>query len=84
MALCFATFQGWGRDATLRTGATRRRDAAGANWRQEWDECFSDDVSEPAAFRAAYQEVMTIFSRDIGLNSERPGKWVGDYPADAT
>lgn len=65
---CFATYTGWGQDATLRTRFERRRDARPKDWNAEWEECFSREPTEPSAVRAAYQRVMEAFSRDIGVN----------------
>ena len=67
--LCFETYTGWGRDASLRTHFERRRDARGKEWNREWEAFFGDDVSDPNAIRAAYQDVMEAFSQDIGVHT---------------
>lgn len=66
--LCFETYTGWGRDASLRTHFERRREARGKEWNGDWEIYFSDDVSDPNAIRAAYQHVMELFTRDIGVH----------------
>ncbi len=68
MSLCFATYQGWGVDAKLRTHFERRRDAH-PEWMAEWEDCFSDDPTDAKELRAAYQRVMRVFSAEIGLTA---------------
>ena len=67
-SLCFETYNGWGEDAKLRTQSWRRRDARGQTWRQEWDACFSDEVSDAEEIQHAYTNVMMVLARDIGVN----------------
>jgi hypothetical protein len=68
--LCYATFQGWGVDARLRTAIGRRKEAAGANWQQNWDELFADDdITDPHEVRRAYQALMHCFSNEMGIAS---------------
>lgn len=81
IGLCYATYQGWGEDARLRTPTERRRDAAGASWQPAWNHCFSDDPSDPKEIRASYQEVMRIFSEEIGIAVGGASAAVGGYPA---
>lgn len=81
VGLCFSTFQGWGQNATLRTPIERRKQAAGDAWEQGWNDCFSNDVTNVEAIRSAYQEIMSIFSREIGLNPSCTDLPIGDYPA---
>jgi len=66
---CFETYTGWGRDALLRTQFERRQDAYGDEWDSDWNDCFSSKISEPNDIRAAYQRVMKVFARDIGVHS---------------
>lgn len=82
LGLCYTTFQNWGQDATLKTPLARRKEAAGASWKSEWDSCFSTESSSMEEIREAYQDIMSIFSREIGLNpAGRP--MLGRYPKDA-
>lgn len=67
-SLCFATYMGWGRDASLRTRFERRRDAMLKDWKVEWEECFSSEPVEPSQVRDAHRRVMEAFSRDIGVH----------------
>jgi len=66
--LCFATYTGWGRDASLRTRFERRRDARPKDWNAEWEACFSSDPTEPPLVREAHKRVMEAFARDIGVH----------------
>ena len=67
--LCFETYNGWGRDALLKTQFQRRKDARPADWNTEWDGCFSDSVSDPKEIRNSYAQLMEIFATDIGVHS---------------
>lgn len=80
MDLCYSTFQGWGEDAKLRTPFERRKDAAGKKWRKSWGNCFVDDVSEPEHIQRAYQEILRVFSVDIGIASPDQIP-TGSYPS---
>ncbi len=66
-SLCFETYNGWGQDALLRTAVKRRRESR-SNWKVEWEGCFSSEVAEPDAVRAAYACVMEAFAQDIGVH----------------
>lgn len=66
--LCFATYTGWGRDASLRTRFERRHEARPKDWDAEWETCFSGDPTEPSLVREAHRRVMEAFSRDIGVH----------------
>ena len=68
--LCFETYTGWGQNAKLKTHTERRRSAAGASWNAEWDQVFSDTVSDPKEIRQAYNDVMTCFGQEIGINDD--------------
>jgi hypothetical protein len=65
--LCYATFQGWGEDAKLRTTFNRRKETAAANWDSKWDSLFADDVPDPSEIRTAYGELMRVFSEEMGI-----------------
>ena len=79
MHLCYAPFQGWGLDAKMRTPAVRRKESAGHKWKKDWDECFSDDTSDPAEIRKAYQRIMQVFSDEIGIAPSKTFK-LGRHP----
>ncbi len=81
MNLCYATFQGWGEDAKLRTAFERRKQAVGAEWEAKWDDCFSHDVSDPHQVRAAYQAVMASFSEEIGILAASNKHQLGRMPS---
>jgi hypothetical protein len=66
--LCFETYNGWGEDAKLKTQSHRRRQARGKTWKDEWDSCFSNDVTSAEEIRSAYTNVMMVLARDIGVN----------------
>jgi hypothetical protein len=68
-SVCFATYNGWGRDASLNTHFERRREARQDDWRPEWESLFSQTQSTPAQVRSAYDLVMTSFARDIGVHN---------------
>ena len=65
--LCFATYNGWGQDASLRTSFERRRDARSKDWSAEWEACFSTEPTGPSLVREAHRLVMEAFARDIGV-----------------
>jgi len=67
--LCFETYTGWGRDASLRTYAQRRRESRANNWNSDWDAFFGDNPSDPKAIQVAYRRVMAAFAQDIGVHS---------------
>jgi len=69
-AICFATFRGFGRDASLRSRFERRREARPNDWKSEWEACFSNEASEPTLVHEAYQRVVHAFSRDIGVRQD--------------
>jgi hypothetical protein len=68
-SLCFETYTGWGRDASLRTHFERRREGRIEDWRSEWENCFSMNAIEPSRIRIAHQRVMEAFSKDIGVHA---------------
>jgi hypothetical protein len=77
MAECFETFGTWGRDARLRTGFGRRREAAGASWEPAWEAMFSNDGATPITqaeltqIRDGYNALIATFAMDIELNVAR-------------
>lgn len=79
--LCYATFQGWGIDARLRTPIQRRKQAAGQDWHADWDRYFAEDSSDPRQIRSAYQAIMRSFSAEIGISPVGFDQPVGHYPA---
>jgi hypothetical protein len=67
-SLCFTTYNEWGKDASLRSHFDRRKQHH-PGWKEEWDYCFSSEISDPKDVRAGYERVMEAFARDIGVNS---------------
>lgn len=65
--LCFETYTGWGRDALLRTNFRRRQECRPHDWNEEWCANFSKEASDPAAIRDAYNRIMNVFAKDIGV-----------------
>jgi uncharacterized membrane-anchored protein YhcB (DUF1043 family) len=78
---CFETYTGWGGDAKLKTQMQRRQQAFGKNWKQEWNSIFSDSISDPKEIQKAYTDVMTCFSREIGVNDEHIVPTPGQIPS---
>jgi hypothetical protein len=66
--LCFKTFNAPGKDARLRTHIAERQAAWVGDWKPEWAEHFSADLSEPRDVSLAYRRVMNAFASDIGVN----------------
>ena len=79
--LCFETYSGWGRDALLRTHFQRRQESRPNDWKQEWSEYFSDEVSDPGTIRTAYKRIMEAFAADIGVHPSYVVPRSGDIPA---
>lgn len=69
---CFDTYQGWGADAKLKTDPSRRRDAFGAGWKAEWNDCFAGVPCPPQAIRTVYQGMMSVFTKEFGLDFQSP------------
>jgi hypothetical protein len=80
-SLCYETYNGWGRDASLRTHSQRRREARAKDWKTEWDEYFSESVADTAEIRAAYKRVMEVFAQDIGVHATFAVPVSGRVPA---
>ncbi len=79
MDCCFHKFGGPGPDAALKTGYRRRSEAAGPDWRTEWNRRFTvmegDEVtSDLEECRHRYSKLVESFVEDIKLTSPR-----GDY-----
>jgi len=68
--LCFETYTGWGEDAKLKTQVQRRQQAMDKDWDHAWDQMFSTSIADPKEIKAAYMDVMTCFSKEIGINEE--------------
>lgn len=66
--LCFDTYNGWNRDARLKTKWQRRKEARGNGWKDQWAECFSNSESDPEEIRRAYRAIMEAFTVDIGVH----------------
>lgn len=79
MDACFAEFQDWGKDATIRSGAYRRRSAwrGPGEWAPGWDEMFerSDNETilgaELTLIRNRYDQLVTALVRDLSLAKAR-------------
>ncbi|WP_147262862.1 hypothetical protein [Roseiarcus fermentans] len=67
--LCFETYQGWGVDAKLKTQFGRRQQSRSGDWKVEWSEHFSNEVTDPTKIKTAYERVMKAFAEDIGIYS---------------
>ena len=82
MRLCYSTYGGWGKDATLRTHFERRRNAT-QNWMPEYDDCFAtaSDVSDPELIKAAYKNVMAQFTASFEMFSQSDELHLGHIPA---
>jgi hypothetical protein len=77
--LCFEAYTGWGQDAKLKTQTQRRREAT--QWRQEWEEMFSEKISDPQLIRQAYMKIMASFKTDIGIHDAKSLPLPGRPPA---
>ena len=80
---CYSTYSGWGQDAKLRTLSQRRREATGANWDDNWNQCFSDinDCSDPATVKSSYIALMTCLSKELGVGLNEGNITSGNIPA---
>lgn len=76
---CFSTFNNWGQDPLILSGAYRRRQAwtRKPEWSDSWNAMFSkaDDTSIPAdklqAIRRAHDELVAALVRDLDLTRAR-------------
>lgn len=76
---CFSTFNLWGQDAVIRSGAYRLRQAwrRRPGWDGSWDKMFSkaDDTAIPAAelaeIRQAHDRLIAALVRDLDLTRAR-------------
>jgi hypothetical protein len=80
--LCFETYTAWGQDAKLRTQPERRREATRQSWDSAWDALFTANCSDPREIRAAYQDVMQVFSRDLCIAEANAITPAGEAPGD--
>jgi len=78
--LCFETYSEWGRDALLRTQFQRRQQARSADWKKEWNDCFSSSAVDPQLIRISYKRIMEAFAKDIGVHSSFVVPHSGDIP----
>ena len=80
---CYSTYEGWGKDAKLRTLSERRRAAAGSAWKAEWDSCFADknNCSDPKIVRSKYESLMSCFSDELGVGLHSDQVSSGRIPA---
>ncbi len=75
---CFATFEGWGQNAKLRTLKEPRRQAAGPTWHQAWDDFFTptDQVLKLDEINSTYKELMNYLAVAIGAQGVN-AQWFG-------
>lgn len=83
ISTCFSTYSGWGSDAKLKTAIERRREAAKATWKDDWNSYFDEKApTNVENVRIAYQELMTYMAEEIGVSmntgSVRSGKAPGN------
>ncbi len=73
MELCFETYVGVGKPARLRTKTEKRLTVAPGGWKEDYNECFSavENCPSKGDIRAAYDELMACFAKELGL-VERP------------
>jgi hypothetical protein len=77
MGACFETYAGWGRDALIRSGFVRRREARGASWNLEWSALFTHaenegiTQSDQTAVRNGYDRLLGALAKDIELSEAR-------------
>lgn len=77
MGRCFHTNHGWGRDALIRSGFMRRRDAASENWLVQWQDMFTHEEGHPVTKRdmagilASYDKVLAALVEDVELLAPR-------------
>jgi hypothetical protein len=82
IGLCYQSYTGWGRDATLRTKFERRREAAGDDWKASWEEHFaSGDQTDPNQVRSAYTALVKGLASEMGVGLQRPHAPTGGVPA---
>ncbi|HEY8186439.1 MAG TPA: hypothetical protein VIF64_10235 [Pyrinomonadaceae bacterium] len=74
MGSCYETYTGFGRDAKLRTTASAHKAGAGDGWDPKWDDCFSDEETDPGAVRSAYHELMNQFSVELGIEENHSSR----------
>jgi hypothetical protein len=71
--LCYEIYTGTGRNARLKTSFEKRKEFSKQPWNEGWSACFSKEVSSQHSIRKAYQDVMTCFSDEIGINVDKNG-----------
>jgi hypothetical protein len=73
--LCFKTYTGWGRDASLRTNFQRRLESRATDWNSDWDKYFDAEVDSHcistcySGIRAGYRSSFLICSPAIRRRS---------------
>lgn len=69
MAVCFEEYIRWGVDARLRCEMRRHREAAGENWKEDWNDMFSpkDELSSINQVRGAYMTLIEMFSSELQI-----------------
>jgi PAS domain-containing protein len=74
---CFQTHGGWGRDARIRSGFVRRRQARPDTWNPEWEDLFAlsenEEVSQQnlTSVLDRYDRLLAALVKDIELSEPR-------------
>ena len=76
---CFDTFQGHGVDAKIKSPVLRHKDARN-DWDAEWDDLFSDAVTEQSQLLRDYNLLISAFADSIEYR-ERPNKALQPTPS---
>jgi hypothetical protein len=81
--VCYSTYTGWGQDAKLRTAWERREEAAEDSWDVKWGECFADknNCIDPKLVKSTYVELMSGFSKELGVGLDSDHVPAGQIPA---
>jgi hypothetical protein len=69
MGVCFETYVGAGHDAkiltTIQSGDGNQRDAFSLEWKESWNDCFSDVSLQKEVIKDTYQKLMNEFSHEL-------------------
>jgi hypothetical protein len=81
IGLCYQSYTGWGKDATLRTQFERRKAAAKDGWKPSWEAHFAtDNYPDPNEVRAAYAALVKGLAIELGIGLQRPHAPTGRAP----
>lgn len=69
VSICYKSYNGWGQDAKLRTTLEKRVEYFSGEWDNKWNSFFCDknDCSNKEDIILAYNLIMRLFSKEIGL-----------------